>query len=73
MANCWPFDTMVYANIIQIDEHKTLGIFKSSTFPDVTNIDGERCIFKRQVNDFAIATKNENTAHKVFEMTNFHS
>jgi hypothetical protein len=64
---------MVYANTIQIDEHKTLGRFKSSTCPDVTYIDGERCIFKGQVDDFAIATKNGSTAHKVLEMTSFHS
>ena len=68
MANCWSSDTMVYANTIQIGEHKTLGRFKSSTFPDVTNIDGERYIFKRQVDDFAIATKNKNTAHKMFDL-----
>eukprot|EP00956_Cyclotella_meneghiniana_P004202 scaffold5163_cov49-Cyclotella_meneghiniana.AAC.3 len=31
-------------------------------------IDGERCIFKRQVDDFALATDKEETAHKFFDM-----
>jgi hypothetical protein len=31
-------------------------------------IDGERCIFKRQVDDFAIAMANLQTAHKLFDM-----
>lgn len=30
-------------------------------------VDGERCIFKRQVDDFAIATNKEETAHKFFD------
>jgi hypothetical protein len=31
-------------------------------------IDGERCIFKRQVDDFALATAKAETAHKFFDM-----
>lgn len=29
---------------------------------------GQRCIFRRQVNDFAIATAEEETAHQFFDM-----
>jgi hypothetical protein len=29
---------------------------------------GERCIFKRQVDDFAIATEHEETAHHFFDL-----
>ena len=31
-------------------------------------IEGERCIFKRQVDDFALATSKTETAHKVFDL-----
>jgi KUP system potassium uptake protein len=32
------------------------------------SIDGERCIFKRQVDDFALATNRPETAHKFFDL-----
>jgi hypothetical protein len=34
----------------------------------VGEVRGERCIFKRQVDDFAIATANEETAHYFFDL-----
>jgi hypothetical protein len=34
----------------------------------VGDIDGERCLFKRQVDDFAVATEKVETAHKLFDL-----
>ncbi|KAL7512029.1 hypothetical protein ACHAXN_009117 [Cyclotella atomus] len=34
----------------------------------IGEVRGERCIFKRQVDDFAIATANEETAHYFFDL-----
>jgi hypothetical protein len=34
----------------------------------VGEIDGERCLFKRQVDDFAVATTKVETAHKLFDL-----
>jgi hypothetical protein len=38
----------------------------------VGEIDGEKCIFKRQVDDFAIACKSAETAHKFYDMIDDH-